>query len=138
MLVPRRSVESPGYRLWGVQTIRPDDNRLYTAGAEKQSTHALLGNLVLVPPFAPTDPGTDFNDLAAQHGRAAVRQLAYAELTRQRVKLPAAMVKQAQAEAVITQAARDAARQSTSACTTQTQDRVAPEAARQRPRGLSM
>ena len=97
-----------------------------------------VGGVVLVPPFAPTDVGTDFNDLAAQHGRGAVRQIAYTELTRHGVKLPAAMVKQAQAEAVTTLAARDAARQSASAQTTQAQDRAAREAARQRPQGLSM
>jgi len=37
---------------------------------------AAVGGVVLMPSFTPADPGTDWNDYAAQHGKDAVRKLA--------------------------------------------------------------
>jgi len=42
LLVPMRDADG---KLWGVQTIKPDGNKLYMAGGKKQGTHALLGEL---------------------------------------------------------------------------------------------
>jgi len=94
-----------------------------------------VGGLVLQPVFAPTDAGTDWNDYAAQHGKAAVRQLVQAELSKHGIELPGEMAKQARP--AVTQAARDASRQRTLQAA-QTPDQTAQEAARraqQRPAG---
>ena len=96
-----------------------------------------VGGVVLQPAFAPTDAGTDWNDYAAQHGNAAVRQLVQAELGKQGFELPAEVAKQAQATSTITQAMRDAARQAAGRAT-HTPDQAAREATRraqQRPAG---
>jgi hypothetical protein len=39
--------------------------------------------------------GSDWNDYAVQHGKAAVRQLVRAELSKQGIELPAELAKQA-------------------------------------------
>ncbi len=96
-----------------------------------------VGGVVLQPAFAPTDAGTDWNDYAAQHGKAAVRLLAQAELSKQGIELPTEMAKQTQAAPAVTQAMRDAARQRAGQAA-QTPDQAAREAARraqQRPAG---
>ena len=96
-----------------------------------------VGGVVLQPTFAATDTGTDWNDYAAQHGKAAVRQLVQAELSKQGIELPAELAKAPQAAPAVTQAMRDAARQRAGQAA-QTPDQGAREAARraqQRPAG---
>jgi phage/plasmid primase-like uncharacterized protein len=96
-----------------------------------------VGGVVLQPAFASTDAGTDWNDYAAQHGTAAVRQLVQAKLSKQGVELPAELAKQAITTLAVTQAMRDAARQRAGQAA-QTSDQGTREAARraqQRPAG---
>ena len=96
-----------------------------------------VGGVVLQPTFAPTDVGTDWNDYAAQHGKAAVRLQVQAELGKHGIELPAALIKPTTATAAVTQAMRDAARQRAGQAA-QTPDQGAREAARraqQRPAG---
>ena len=99
-----------------------------------------VGGGVLQPVFAPTDAGTDWNDYAAQHGKAALRQLVQAELSKHGIELPTEMAKQAQAAPAVTQAKRDAARQRAGQAA-QTPDQAAREAARRarrRPAGTRL
>ena len=87
---------------------------LPNVGKEKATAAAeAVNGLVLLPSFAPTETGTDWNDFMAQHGRVAMRQLAEAELTKHGIALPAELVKRddAATRATVTQADRDAARQ---------------------------
>jgi phage/plasmid primase-like uncharacterized protein len=96
-----------------------------------------VGGMVLQPAFAPIDAGTDWNDYAAQHGKAAVRQMVQAELSKQGIELPAELAKQATAAPAVMQAMRDAARQKASRVP-QSPDQAAREAAcraQQRPAG---
>jgi len=96
-----------------------------------------VGGIVLQPAFAATDAGTDWNDYAAQHGKAAVRQLVQAELSKHGFELPAELAKAPQVTPAVTQAMRDAARQRAGQVV-QTPDQSAREAARraqQRPAG---
>jgi len=96
-----------------------------------------VGGVVLQPAFAPTDVGTDWNDYAAQHGKAAARQLVQVELSKHGFELPATVAKQATTAPAVTQAMRDAARQRAGQAA-QTPDQAAREAARraqQRPVG---
>ena len=102
-----------------------------TAAAEAVS------GVVLTPGFAQGDKGTDWNDYAAQHGKAAVRAQAQAALRPLGIELPVQPARR-----VTTQADRDAARQRMTAFpkgTQSTADRAVTEAARAaqsvRPRG---
>jgi len=112
---------------------------LPNVGAVKAAEAAQeVGGTVLQPAFAATDTGTDWNDYAAQHGKAAMRQLIQAELRKEGIELPAEVVKRATTAPIITQAARDAARQATSRKAPATGQTAAQEAARraqQRPTG---
>ena len=92
-----------------------------------------VGGVVLQPAFAPTDAGTDWNDYAAQHGKAAVRLQVQAELAKHGIELPAALIKPTTATAAVTQAMRDAARQRAGQAA-QTPDQGAREAARRAQR----
>ena len=94
--------------------------------------------VVLTPGFAEGDKGTDWNDYATQHGKAAVRAQAQGALRPLGIELPA----QSAAPRVTTQADRDAARQRMTAFPNGRQsaaDRAVTEAARAgqsaRPRG---
>ena len=89
---------------------------LPNVGLEKaRMAAAAVGGLLLAPPFAPGDQGTDWNDYAAQHGRAAVRALTQAGLRPHGIELPPAAEGSVQwipsPRAGMTQAGRDAARQ---------------------------
>jgi len=85
---------------------------LPNVGAIKAAAAAQeVGGVVLQPSFAATDAGTDWNDHAAQHGKAAVRQLVQAELSKHGIELPAELAKRATTAPAVTQAMRDAARQ---------------------------
>ena len=68
--------------------------------AKATAAAAAVGGLVLMPAFTPADPGTDWNDYAAQRGKEAVLKLAQDALQRRGVALPR-----------VSQAQRDAARQ---------------------------
>ena len=54
------------------------------------------------PTFAPNDTGTDWNDYATQHRRAAVRWLIEAELQKKGMELLAPLARQAKADMVFT------------------------------------
>ena len=100
-------------------------------GAEKAKAAAeATGGVVLLPPFAPTDAGTDWNDFVAQHGKAAAQAVIREALEAHGIALPG-----------ISQAQRDAARhQSRNRPHGAEQDRArtAQEAARRaQERGLS-
>jgi phage/plasmid primase-like uncharacterized protein len=87
---------------------------LPNVGKEKATAAAeAVNGLVLLPSFAPTETGTDWNDFMAQHGGVAMRQLAKAELTKHGIELPAELVKRddTATRAAVTQADGDAARQ---------------------------
>ena len=116
------------------------DSPLPNVGAVKAAAAAQeVGGVVLQPAFAQNDKGTDWNDHAAQHGKAAVRQLVQAELSKQGIELPAELAKQATTAPAVTQAMRDAARQQAGQAA-QIPDQRAQESARraqQRPAGLT-
>ena len=83
---------------------------------------AAVGGVVLMPGFTTADPGTDWNDYAAQHGKDAVRKLAQDALQGHGVTLPG-----------VSQAQRDTARQRAQAPAqsgVQDQARTAQETAR--------
>lgn len=104
---------------------------LLNVGAEKAvaAADAVCGT-VLLPRFAAGDAGTDWNDFAAQHGRAALRQAVEAELSKQGVQLPAEAASAA-AHRPVTQADRDTARQQARQHTvSKAVQQVAQEAAR--------
>jgi phage/plasmid primase-like uncharacterized protein len=87
---------------------------LPNVGMEKATAAAeAVNGIVLLPGFASDETGTDWNDFTAQHGRAAMRQRAEAELNKQGIELPAEPVKpdDATTRPRVTQADRDAARQ---------------------------
>jgi len=63
-----------------------------------------VAGIALTPSFAPVDKGTDWNDYAAQHGKASVRAQIEKELRLAGIALPAQP-----AAKVTTQADRDAA-----------------------------
>lgn len=92
-------------------------------GVEKAKVAAeATGGVVLLPPFASTDAGTDWNDFVAQHGKAAAQAVIREALESQGIALPS-----------ISQTQRDATRQqSRSRSHGAEQDRVrtAQEAAR--------
>ena len=71
---------------------------------------AEVAGVVLLPAFPADSSGSDWNDYAAQHGKAAVRTLAAAALAPHGVTLPVAATAQAARQGV-QQADRDAARQ---------------------------
>lgn len=112
---------------------------LPNVGAVKAAAAAQeVGGVVLQPAFAATDAGTDWNDYAAMHGKAAVRLLVQAELGKQGFELPAEVARQAQAASAVTQAMRDAARQRAGQARQGPDQIAAQEAARraqQRPAG---
>ena len=84
---------------------------LPNVGREKaEAAAAEIGGTLLLPAFASTDTGTDWNDYAAQHGRDATRQIVVTELAKHGIEVKAAEP----AGAAASQAARDAARQSVS------------------------
>ena len=66
---------------------------------------------MLSPPFASGDPGTDWNDYAAQHGNEAMRALAQVELRSRGIELPSPAGSVSSREDAVTQSDRDAARQ---------------------------
>jgi phage/plasmid primase-like uncharacterized protein len=70
-----------------------------------------VGGIVLSPPFASGDPGTDWNDYAAQHGKEAMRALAQVELRSRGIELPSLAGSASSREDAVTQSDRDAARQ---------------------------
>lgn len=67
---------------------------------EVKARAAAGGGVVLMPGFTAADPGTDWNDYAARHGKDAVRKLAQDALQGHGVTLPG-----------VSQAQRDTARQ---------------------------
>ena len=80
---------------------------LPNVGQEKAAATAqAVAGIVLTPAFAPADTGTDWNDYAAQHGTAALRTIAEAELRPHGIALPAPPIARP-----VTQADRDAMRQ---------------------------
>ena len=94
------------------------------AAAAAEAVSAVL----LTPGFARGDKGTDWNDYAAQHGKAAIRTQTQAALRPHGIELPAQS-----ASRVTTQADRDAARQRMTAFPQRRQsaaDRAVTEAAR--------
>ena len=100
-------------------------------GDEKARAAAeATGGVVLLPPFAPTDAGTDWNDFVAQHGKAAAQAVIREALEAHGIALPN-----------ISQAQRDAARQQSRSSphgAAQDRARTAQEAARRaQERGLS-
>ena len=108
-------------------------------GLEKATTAATaVQGVVIAPAFAPADKGTDWNDYAIQHGKAAV-------LERFRTGLrPHGIVLSAAPTRTVTQTDRDAARQRTTAFPNgifSAADRAATDAARaaerQRPSRLT-
>ena len=112
---------------------------LPNVGAEKAAAAAeAVGGTVLLPQSTLTDRGTDCNDYAAQHGKAAVRASAQAQFGKYGIELPA-MRPEAAPAAAVTQAARDAARGGTRRQPKQAPSRsAAQEAARRaqsRPTG---
>lgn len=116
---------------------------LPNVGVEKARAAAeVVGGVVLLPNFTPSDKGTDWNDYAAQHGKETVRALAQAELRAHGVELPARPAANSAAGRITTQAERDAARQRTSSNYPMTAGDAAHAAAevarrtqQQRPRG---
>ena len=89
------------------------DPRLPNVGEVKARAAATeVGGVVLLSAFPADSPGSgsDWNDYAAQHGKAAVRTLAAAALAPYGVTLPVATTTQAARQGV-QQADRDAARQ---------------------------
>ena len=87
------------------------DNPLPNVGLEKAAAAAqAVAGVVLTPAFAPTDKGTDWNDYAAQHGRASLRVQIEKELRPAGIALPTQP-----AAKVTTQADRDAAWQRSTA-----------------------
>jgi len=99
------------------------DVPLPNVGMEKGRAAAdAVGGVFLAPDFKLTDAGSDFNDYAAQHGKAAVRALTQEALQAHGVALPS-----------VSQAQRDAARQQSRSGphgASQDQARAAQEAAR--------
>ena len=90
-----------------------------------------VGGIILQPGFAEADTGTDWNDYAAQYGRATMRQLVQAQLRKQGIELPAELVRETKtAPTVTTQAMRDAARQGAARVAPAADQAVAQEAAR--------
>ena len=90
---------------------------LPNVGLEKATAAAeAVGGVMLSPNFTASDTGTDWNDYAVQHGRAAMRALAQAELRPHGIELPSAIPtapapQTATTQSYVTQADRDAARQ---------------------------
>jgi phage/plasmid primase-like uncharacterized protein len=85
---------------------------LPNVGAVKAREAAVaVGGIVLSPPFASGDPGTDWNDYAAQHGKVATRALAQVELRARGIELPSLAGSASQRQDAVTQSDRDAARQ---------------------------
>ncbi|MGI4852069.1 MAG: toprim domain-containing protein, partial [Janthinobacterium lividum] len=81
---------------------------LPNVGMEKAVAAAgAVGGVVLLPAFEPTDSGTDWNDISAQIGKPAVRELVASELAQHGISLPQVAMR----SATVSQAARDAARQ---------------------------
>ena len=79
---------------------------LPNVGQEKAAAAAqAVGGIVLTPTFAATDKGTDWNDYAAQHGKAAVRTQVEKEMRSVGIALPV----QKAAKSSTTQADRDTA-----------------------------
>lgn len=99
------------------------DVPLPNVGMEKGRAAAdAIGAVFLAPDFKLTDDGTDWNDYAALHGKAAVRAFAQEALQAHGIPLPS-----------VTQAQRDAARQQSRSGphgVGQDQARAAQEAAR--------
>ena len=100
-------------------------------GAEKARAAAeATGGVVLLPPFAPTDAGTNWNDFLAQHGKMAAQAVIRETLEVHGITLPS-----------ISQDQRDAARQQARSRphgAEQDRTRAAQEAARRsQERGLS-
>ena len=84
---------------------------LPNVGLEKAAAAArAVAGIVLTPTFAPTDNGTDWNDYAAQHGKASLRTQIEKELRPAGIALPAQP-----AARVTTQADRDASWQRSTA-----------------------
>jgi phage/plasmid primase-like uncharacterized protein len=119
---------------------------LPNVGQEKATAAAeAVNGIVLLPSFAPNETGTDWNDFMAQHGHAALRQRAEAELTKRGIELPAELVKPDAAitRATVTQADRDAARQrapqaTAGAAARKAAQEAARRAQRQRPKGPAL
>ena len=87
------------------------DSPLPNVGLEKATAAAqAVAGIVLTPAFAPTDKGTDWNDYAAQHGKANLRAQIEKELRPAGIALPTQP-----AAKVTTQADRDAAWQRSTA-----------------------
>lgn len=83
------------------------DTPLSNVGLEKATAAAqAVAGIVLTPTFATADKGTDWNDYAAQHGRAAVRATLQIRLQQHGITLPEPPVARP-----VTQADRDAMRQ---------------------------
>jgi phage/plasmid primase-like uncharacterized protein len=95
-----------------------------------------VGGIVLLPSFAPADRGTDWNDFAAQRGKAAIRQVVEETLQTHGIVLPAKPA--SQIRATPTQAERNTARQRTKASQAGGGEDAATKAAQrqtQRPKG---
>jgi phage/plasmid primase-like uncharacterized protein len=92
---------------------------LPNVGTEKATAASeAVSGVLLLPTFAPTDTGTDWNDVAAQLGRQAVREAARVELGRHGIELSAPLRSPERGSAdraTASQAARDAARSATAA-----------------------
>jgi phage/plasmid primase-like uncharacterized protein len=90
---------------------------LPNVGMEKAMAAAeAVGGVMLSPNFTASDPGTDWNDYAVQHGRPAMRAVTQAELRPHGIELPplsrlAPPHPAPTTQPVVTQADRDAARQ---------------------------
>ena len=107
---------------------------LPNVGMEKATVAAeAVQGLLLLPTFAPTDRGTDWNDYTAQHGRKAMRELLEIELGRHDIALPQA-AQMSGARPVASQAARDAARTRTAPQTRQAAADAATRAAQEASR----
>jgi phage/plasmid primase-like uncharacterized protein len=122
------------------QQLPHADSSRSNVGAEKADAAArAVQGIVLTPVFAPSDRGTEWNDYAVQHGKAAV-------LERFRIGLrPHGIALSAPPARPVTQADRDAARQRTTAFpngTASPADQAAADAARaaerQRPSDLTL
>jgi phage/plasmid primase-like uncharacterized protein len=114
---------------------------LPNVGKEKATAAAeAVNGLLLLPRFAPTETGTDWNDFMAQHGRVAMRQLAEAELTKNGIELPPELVTRdgTATRTTVTQADRDAARQRAPKETQQSAQTAARRAQQLLPKGPTL
>ena len=111
---------------------------LPNVGREKaEAAAAAIGGVVVIPDFAATDKGSDWNDYASQHGRAVVRQAVETVLRDQGITLPA----ERHTKAGLTQAARDAARQQTGVgrkLSSSAQANVVQQRETSRPKGAAL